>query len=335
MSKGIYFPIVFLIIVHAAVIGADFVAPYEPTSQHSREPFLPPSRVHWFDEENPIRWRPFICGWHNQNGLYKEDCGITLPIQWFVNGSSYKLVGLIPSNRHLFGVAAPHTIHLMGTDSLGRDQFSRFLHGGRISLFAGLLACALSMAIGISMGVAGGFLGWRIDECITGLCELFLSLPWLFLLIAVRAALPLDLPSHYAFLLIVGLIGVIGWARPARLIRAAVLTAKERDFVRAARGFGASDIHILQRHILPEIYGITLTHTTLLTPRYILAEVTLTFLGLGVAEPDPSWGSLLASINYPAFQSRWWLVLPILPLCLTFMAYTMISNFIRSRSNDN
>ncbi|MGB6360128.1 MAG: ABC transporter permease, partial [Candidatus Acidiferrales bacterium] len=162
--------------------------------------------------------------------------------------------------------------------------------------------------------------------------ELFLALPWLYLLFAVRAALPLQVAQWQVFLLLVVVIGLIGWARPARLIRGIVLSAKERNFVTAARAFGASDAYLLRRHVLPQAYGVMLTQMTLLVPQYILAEVTLTFLGLGVGEPMPSWGSLLASLQqYYVLASYWWMFLPALLLIPVFLAYYAAADALQER----
>ena len=127
--------------------------------------------------------------------------------------------------------------------------------------------------------------------------ELFLALPWLYLLLGARAALPLNLSPRDAFLAIVIVLGVIGWARPARLVRGVVLTAKEREYVIAARGFGASDVYLLRRHVLPQTRGLVLTQAALLIPHYILAEITMSFLGLGVNEPGTSWGAMLSRLQ--------------------------------------
>jgi peptide/nickel transport system permease protein len=199
---------------------------------------------------------------------------------------------------------------------------SRFLYGGQISLLAGLIAAILSVAIGILAGGIAGYYGGWIDEFLMRGGELFLALPWLYLLFAVRAALPLHISQWQVFLLLISVMGLIGWARPARLIRGVVLSAKERNFVLAARGFGASDAYLLRRHVLPQTYAVLLTQITLLIPQYVLAEVTLTFLGLGVGEPMPSWGALLSSLQqYSVLSSYWWMFLPALLLIPLFVVF--------------
>jgi ABC-type microcin C transport system permease subunit YejE len=138
--------------------------------------------------------------------------------------------------------------------------------------------------------------------------EVFMALPWIYPLFAVRAFLPLHLGAQQSFFLLVAVIGLTGWARPARLVRGVVLSAKHRDYVLAARGFGASNFYLLRRHILPETFGVVLTQAAVLIPQYILAEVTLSFLGLGVSEPAPSWGNMLADMQkLYVSESYWWM----------------------------
>ena len=162
------------------------------------------------------------------------------------------------------------------------------------------------------------------------LAELFLALPWLYLLFALRAFLPLTVTPIKAFLLVTTVIGVVGWARPARLVRGIVLSAKERDFVRSARGFGASGAYLLRRHILPQASGVLLTQAAILVPQFVLAEMTLSFLGLGVPEPVPSWGNLLASLQqYSVLVSYWWMYLPALAMVPFFLGYQALATLLQ------
>jgi peptide/nickel transport system permease protein len=157
--------------------------------------------------------------------------------------------------------------------------------------------------------------------------ELFLVLPWLYLLLAVRAFLPLHISPTQAFLLLVTVIGTIGWARPARLVRGIVLSAKTRKYVTASRSFGASRSYILRRHVLPETYGVLLTQAALLIPQYVIAEVTLSFFGLGLSEPMPSWGNLLAPLQqYNILVSYWWMFAPCLALVVFSFGYLTVAD---------
>jgi peptide/nickel transport system permease protein len=229
-------------------------------------------------------------------------------------------------------VEAPAEIFLAGTDNYGRDQFSRILYGGQISVAAGLLATGASLLLGLLIGCVAGFYGKWVDESAMRLAELFLVLPWLYLLLAVRAFLPLHISPAQTFFLLVVVIGTIGWARPARLIRGIVLGAKNRKYVTASRGFGASDYYILRRHVLPHTYGILLTQAALLVPQYVIAEVTLSFFGLGLSEPMPSWGNLLANLQqYNVLVSYWWMFLPAVALVLVSFGYLSVANAFHER----
>ncbi|MCP4661847.1 MAG: ABC transporter permease, partial [bacterium] len=300
-------PAVVLVTVYALAIGADFVAPYDYFAQNRSLPFAPPARLHFVDPAGNWHLIPFIHPLVERPGSYGEyveDRGRIYPVRFFTRGS-----------RRLFGVEEPARICLLGTDGYGRDQLSRLLYGARISLFAGLLAGGLAVALGLGLGAVAGYFGGWIDELLMRAAELCMTLPWLYLLLAVRAFLPLHITPEQAFLLLIAIIGLIGWARPARLIRGVVLSARERDFVHAARGFGAGHLYLLRRHVLPQTFAVALTQLALLIPQYTLAEVTLSFLGLGVAEPMPSWGNMLATLQqYHVMVSYWWMFFPALAL---------------------
>jgi peptide/nickel transport system permease protein len=316
--------IVLLVALHAIVILAGFFAPYDPTEQDRKSPYLPPMRIHFLGFEGHFHARPFVYAPRLREGTfdqYEENVARPLPLKLFVQGASYKLLGFVPMRLHLFGVEGER-IYLLGSDSYGRDQLSRFLYGGRVSLFAGLLGAGITLLLGLCVGaVAGYFGGWR-DDLLMRLAELFLALPWLYLLFALRAFLPLAVSPVQAFFLIIAVLGAVGWARPARLVRGVVLSAKERDFVRAARGFGATGGYLLRRHILPEASSVLLTQAAILVPQFVLAEMTLSFLGLGVPEPVPSWGNLLSSLQqYSVLVSYWWMYFPALMMVPFFLGY--------------
>jgi peptide/nickel transport system permease protein len=303
---------------HGFVFFAGFFAPYDFAAQHREQAFASPTHIHFVDARGHFHLHPFVYG---SDGGFAES-GTRYRLEFLVNGAPYKIAGFLPARLHFFGAAEPAKIFLLGTDAYGRDQFSRFLYGGQVSLLAGLLAAGLSLFAGTTVGAIAGFYGGWIDEALMRAVELFLASPWLYLLFAVRAALPLHLAEWQVFILLVAVLGLIGWARPARLVRGVVLSAKERNFVLAARGFGASDWQILRRHVLPQASGVVLTQMTLLIPQYVLAEVTLSFLGLGVGEPMPSWGSLLSYLQqYYVLSSCWWMFMPALLLVPVFLAY--------------
>jgi peptide/nickel transport system permease protein len=316
--------------LHLIVLLAGFVAPYDAAGQNRELAFAQPSRIRFEDARGKIHLRPSVCMMvdsPNTFGEYLEDRSRCFPVHFLVRGAPYQLFGIVKSNLHLFGVDAPATIFLMGTEAYGRDVFSRFIYGGRISLFAGLIATTLSLGVGALLGTLAGYYGGWFDAAIMRSAELFLALPWLYFLIAVRAFLPLSLNTEQAFLLLIIVIGAVGWARPARLIRGVVLSSRERQYVLAARLFGGSNAYLLRKHILPETYSILLTQAVILIPQYVLAEITLSFLGLGVGEPAPSWGNMLSTLQkYSVLVSYWWMLIPGLVLVPVFCAYVLLAS---------
>jgi peptide/nickel transport system permease protein len=318
--------------LHGIVLCAGFLAPYNPVEQDRKNPYLPPMRLHFMDAQKHLHVRPFVYPFQLSPGTvdqYREDTAHPLPLKSFVVGDRYRLLGFVHVNLHLFG-ADNGRIYLLGTDAFGRDQLSRLLFGGQVSLLAGLLGAGFTLLIGWCVGATAGYYGgWR-DDLLMRLAELFLALPWLYLLFGIRAFLPLAVNPLQAFFLIVAVIAAVGWARPARLARGIVLSAKERDFVRAARGFGASNLYLLRRHILPETFSVLLTQAAILIPQYVLAEMTLSFLGLGVPEPVPSWGNLLSNLQqYSVLVSYWWMYLPALIMVPFFLGYLGLASALQ------
>jgi peptide/nickel transport system permease protein len=323
--------------VHILLLIPGFFAPYDYSTQDRELSYAPPSRIHFVDHDGRFHFRPFVYSMAQSQQAYDaftEDPSRQHPIRFWVRGASYSILGIFVSSRHLFGVESPARIFLMGTDEFGRDEFSRVLYGGRISLLAGVVATLLSLAAGTLLGTLAGFYRGWLDGLLMRGVELFLALPWLYLLLAVRASLPLHISTGATFLLLAAVLGMVGWARPARLVRGVVLSVKERNYVRSARGFGASDFYLLRRHIAPQLSSILLTQAALLVPQYVLAEVTLSFLGLGVSEPVPSWGNLLACLQqYSVLSSYWWMLFPMLLLVPLFAGYQALAGELARRSS--
>ena len=317
--------------LHAVVLFAGFFAPYDAKDQDRNLPYAPPTRLH-FNGASRFHFRPFVYAEVSDSNGYREDRTREYPLHLFVKGGSYSLLGLFHSDLHLIGVDDPARIMLVGSDAFGRDEFSRLLFGGQISLAAGLLATLLTLATAAVIGTVSGFYGGWIDESLMGVSELFLSLPWLYFLLGVRAFLPLHVSPVATFLLLIGVIGLIGWARPARLVRGVVLSSRTGNHVAAARGFGGSDLYLLRRHILPETFGVLLTQAALLVPLYVAAEATLSFFGLGVSEPVPSWGNMLATLqHYSVLVSYGWLLAPAAALVVTSVIYGLLADALHPR----
>lgn len=317
----------FLALLYASALGAGFVAPYGFGEQSREHPYAPPTRLHWVDAAGEARLRPFVYRQiERAPGVYEEDRSRAFPVRLLVQRQGRW------SGMRLFGVDAPARIFLLGTDRFGRDQLSRLLYGARISLVSGLLAALLAVALGLVAGAAAGYRGGWLDQVVMRGSELFLALPWLYLLLGVRAFLPLDLAPAGSFLLLLAVLGTVGWAQPGRLVRGAVRNARSCDYVLAARGLGASELYVLRVHILPRAYGVALTQLAVLIPQYVLAEVTMSFLGLGVSEPVPSWGTLLAELeNYNVLTTYRWMLWPAGVLTAVVLSYYVLAELARER----
>ena len=220
--------------------------------------------------------------------------------------------------------AHPSARFPLGTDALGRDRLSRLIYGTRVSLLlapaAALLSCVTAAALGGAAGLAGGW----VDRAILSAADLFLSLPWLFLLLMVRAGLPLNVSPAASVTITFLLLGALGWAAPARVVRAAVRELKGSDFVLQARASGCRTSRLLWRQLMPNVAPILRAQFWVAVPVYILAETTLGMLGLGVAEPLPSWGGLLRELEDGAALSHLWLLAPVLLLAAVVGSFQLI-----------
>jgi len=302
-SGSIAVGIALLLLMYVAAALAEFVAPYDYREQVRLEPSAPATTLRFIDATGAFHLRPFVYQSHLTNSReyeYTEDPSEAYPLSLFVKGSNYRLLGLFDTDVHLFGVAggrgdtAPF-LHLLGTDQLGRDRFSRLVLASRFSLLISPAGTLLACLLGVLIGAVSGYAGSRADAMLIAVTDTVIALPTLILILAARAAFPLELPPSRAAAMLISIFALTGWAEMARLTRAQVVSVKNLEFVSAARALGARESRILSAHILPNIAGPLLVQATLILPAFFLAEVSLSFLGVGLQEPEPSLGNMLSS----------------------------------------
>lgn len=331
--------LVLLGFLYTGALFAGFLAPGDPTTSHREMGWRPPdlTRLHLFDADGTFRG-PFVHGLrrvHPALGEYEEDPETLVPVRLFATGPRYSMLGLFETDVHLFGSEDPEQpVFLLGADQFGRDMLSRLLYGSRVSLSVGLLGIAIAMTLGLLIGGLAGYLGGPLDFLLMRLVEVLLSIPTLYLVLAVRPAFGQGLSSTQTYLMVVLVLALVGWAANARVIRGMVLTLRERDFVTAAEALGVGRFRILVRHILPNTWSFAIVTATLHVPYYILSEVALSFLGLGIQEPDASWGNMLRDAqsvrnltDYP------WVLAPGFLIFVTTMAFNYLGDGLRDATD--
>jgi peptide/nickel transport system permease protein len=317
--------------LYLAALAADFLAPYSVERQNLELSYAPPTAVHWGAGGPYVRAQRLTDPVRN---LYAADPARRYPVRFVVPGHAYRVCGLLPTDRHLFGVAAPGEIHLLGTDQFGRDVLARALFGARISLSVGLIGIAITFALGIFVGGLSGYFGGLTDEIAMRLSELVLSIPGFYLIVALAGVLPATLPSDQRYLLIVFILSLLGWAGLARVVRGMVLALRENEYVTAARALGAGPLRVLFRHIVPNTLSFLIVAATISVPGYILGEVFLSFLGVGVQEPVASWGNMLtAAQSVRVLTSYPWVLTPGFLIFVTVMAFNFLGDGLSDALN--
>jgi oligopeptide transport system permease protein len=213
--------------------------------------------------------------------------------------------------------------HLFGTDSLGRDLFTRTLMGGRLSLLVGIVSTLVSLVIGIAWGATAGFLGGRVDRVMMRIVDILYALPFMFLVILLMVLFGRNI------LLIFVAIGAINWLDMARIVRGQTLGLKQREFIEAARVSGVKPGAIIRRHIVPNLLGVVVIYVTLTIPQVILVESFLSFLGLGVQEPMTSWGVMVSDGAMEMENAPWMLVFPAVFLAVTLFCFNYLGDGLR------
>ena len=328
---------------YVVAIFADFLAPYDYRSQLRSEPMSPPNAIHFRDTEGNWHARPFIYARRMVDPLerlYMEDTMRAYPLALFTKGYSYKLFGIFPTTRHLFGLRDENEgdnhprVQLLGTDGVGRDRFSRLLVASRFSLIVGPVGTLLASALGIFLGCIAGFGGRLVDGVLMRVADAMMALPALVLILAARAAFPLKLPLAHAGLLMISIFALVGWAEMARLTRGLVLALRRREFVLAAESLGLSKARILFRHILPNAMRPLLVQVTLMLPFFLLTETALSFFGAGPQSPEASWGNMLAEAGDSNLLARqpFTLLAPAFSIFIFVLGVRLLSDGLKTKT---
>ena len=326
---------IILAVLYFSAIFADFIAPYPYDLQHKRKPYHPPMSIHFFREDGSFSFRPFVYDYKVEFDPQTYERIYTpqkeLYIYLFVRGEEHEILGLIPTVWHLFGLKEKDKrIFLMGSDVQGRDIFSRIFYGGRVSLSIGIIGVIVSFSIGTIVGGISGYFGGQTDNILMRLVEVIMMIPGFYLLLALRAVFPLSLSSVQVYLMIVMILGLIGWAGLARIIRGLVLSIREREYVQGAQALGAGNLRIVVRHILPNTLSYTIVAATLSIPGYILGEAALSLLGLGIREPQASWGNMLSvAMSASNIQRHPWILIPGVVIFITITAFNFLGDGVR------
>lgn len=343
-----------LLIFYIAVIGAEFIAPYDPYFSQTEGALLPPTQIYWNGGPHvyPTTQGPVDVNTGDQE--LRVDRSQPSPIRLFVQGDPYRIFQIklplptqfsfsdpkfdeveifpgFPGNLHLFGTTGPGRFNLLGTDEQARDLFSRLLYGGRISLSIGIIGIILSFPLGMIVGGISGYFGGWLDAVLMRFVEVLMTIPSLFLLVALAAVLPPGLSSAQRFMLIIFITSFVRWAALARVIRGQVLAIKEQEFVQASRAMGGKSLYIILRHVLPQTATYVIISATLLIPSFIEAEAVLSLIGLGIQQPDPSWGNMLSlASNASILVLQPWLIYPpAILIILTVLAFNLLGDGLR------
>ena len=337
-----YFSGIVVLLIYLVAAFAEFLAPFPTDAYNAQYTYAPPQRLHLFQRtDNGLRFSPYVNGFTVEvdpvalRRTFVVDPTVRYEVGFFVEGFSYKVLGLVEANRHLIGPKNPDDpMYLLGADRLGRDMFSRLIAGTRISMSIGLVGVFLSFILGILLGGISGLYGGVVDNFIQRVIEFLRSIPTIPLWLGLAAAMPPTWPPLRIYFGITIILSLVGWTGLARVVRGRFLTLRTEDFVMAARLDGAGQQRIIWRYMVPSFASHIIASLTLAIPGMILAETSLSFLGLGLRPPIVSWGVLLQEAqNIRAVATAPWLLVPGVAVVITVLALNFLGDGLRDAAD--
>lgn len=331
-----------VLLLYVVALLAEFLAPYASDSYRAGYAYAPPQRLHIIEQtaQGPrlnlyVYAHKMVIDVAAQRRTYSLDKEKIVPVRFFVKGQSYKLLGRIPTNRHLIGSADPQEyVFFLGSDRIGRDVFSRLIYGTRVSMSIGLVGVTVSLLLGILLGGVSGLYGGTIDTVIQRVIEFLRSIPTIPLWLGLAAALPPDWSPLRIYFGITIILSLIGWTGLARVVRGRFLSLRKEDFVMAARLDGTSEMRIIWEHMVPSFLSHIIASVTLAIPGMIISETSLSFLGLGLRPPVVSWGVLLQDAqNVYSVARAPWLMTPALAVMLAVVALNFLGDGLRDAAD--
>jgi len=315
--------VISLVIFYLFAAASPVIAPYDPAYQYRNMPDCPPMRLHL---SPPAEWG------HGFFFAYPMKLHDSLARR-FVEARSHKTYVRLFCRGHLFTTESPaDPWFMLGSEGLGRDLFSRIVYGARVSMCIGLVGVIISFSLGIAVGAFSGYSGGLIDNLIMRWCEIEMSLPAFYFLLALAAIIPSGMSTVATFFMIVAIMAFISWAGFARVIRGMAASVRSAPFVEAGRALGGSRGRILCRHVIPSLLGFAAVNASLSIPGYILGESALSLLGLGIQEPASSWGNLLSQAMDPQNIEHYpWVLIPGIFISVTVMSFNFLGDYLRDR----
>jgi len=336
--RGAFASLMFLVCLYALLPFVEIIAPYAPETRSNDHIYMPPMAVHVVHEGQISV--PYVHAMRSTlntetfQRVFVADTGQRQPLRFLCAGDPYLLWGVFPADFHIVCPPEGGRFHLLGTDRLGRDLFSRILHGARVSLTIGLIGVAISFFLGCLLGGLAGYAGGWTDAVVLRLIEILRAIPELPLWMALAAALPANWSALSVYFGITIILGLLDWPGLARAVRAKIMSLREEDYVVAAELLGASRTRVLFLHMLPNFSGHLIVSLTLAVPAMILGETALSFLGLGLRPPVVSWGVLLNDAqNMSAVELYPWLLAPLVPVILVVLAFNVLGDGLRDTAD--